>query len=84
MIGLFRKSAALEEQQQPFVPGRLAGREHVLDARTDVRPDFRPDFTRRPAERPRMLRAERHARIGVVVEERSAPVPIPSTSRSAT
>ena len=32
-------------------------------------PDLRPHLARRPAERPRVLGAERHVRVGVVVEE---------------
>ena len=69
MVGLLGVAGALEEQQQRLVPGRLAGREHPLDARTDVVPDLRPHLAGRPAQRPRVLAAQGVAAVGVVAEE---------------
>ena len=69
VVGLLAIAAALEEEEQGFVPGGGAGLENGFDAGTDVVPDFAPDFARRAAESPRMLLAEGHAGVGVVVEE---------------
>ncbi len=69
VVGLFREAAALEEQPQAFIPGGLAGGQYVLDPRPDDRPDLRPHLARRPAERPRVLGAQGHPGVGIVVEE---------------
>ena len=68
VIGLFGIAAAFQEQQQAFVPGRLAGLQHLVDARTDVGPDFLPHLAGRRAQRPVVLDAQGGA-VGVVVEE---------------
>ena len=70
VVGLLRVAGALEEQQQRLVPGRLAGGEHAVDARADVVPDLLPHLAGRPAERPRVLAAQRVAPVGGVAEER--------------
>ncbi len=78
VVGLLGKAAALEEQQEAFIPGGLPRREHVLDAGADVGPDLGPHVPRRLAERPRVLCPERHPGVGVVVKEgqvRSPPEP---------
>ena len=69
VIGLFPVATALQKEQQCFVPGGDAGAEDGLDARTDVAPYLGPDFPRRFAQRPRVLLAEAHRGVGVVVEE---------------
>ena len=76
MICLFREAVPLEEQQQAFIPGRLAGADHRFGAGADFVPDLRPDFPAWTTERPGMLGAERHLVIGAVVEE-SDPRPLP-------
>ena len=70
VVGLLRVAAALQEQLQRLVPRGVARLHHLLDARADVRPDLRPHLVRRPAERPRVLGAQRVVAVGVVVEER--------------
>ena len=42
MIGLFGEPRPREIEQQRFVPSGHAGREYVVDARSDVGPDLRP------------------------------------------
>ena len=70
VVALLRIAGALEEQQQPLVPGRLAGGEHGVDPRADVVPDLLPYLAGRPAERPRVLAPQRVPPVGVVAEER--------------
>ncbi len=69
MVGFFAVAAALEEEEQRLVPCGDAGAENGFDAGTDVTPDLPPDFPSRLAKRPGVLLAERHLRVGVVVEE---------------
>ena len=69
MVGLFRKAAALQEQQQALVPGRLTGPHHRFDPRPNIGPDFRPDGAGWFSQRPWMLDPQGR-RVGVVVEER--------------
>ena len=84
VVGLLAVAAALEEQQQRLVPGRLAGGHHRLDAGADVGPDLRPDLATRAGRAPtgtccRGCRAGRRRCTGT-----SAPGPRPSTWRTAT
>ena len=84
MVGLLGVAAALEEQQQRLVPGRLAGAHHGVDARADVGPDLRPHLARRAGRAPtgtsrRACRGGRRR-----CRRTSGPGPTPSTSRSAT
>ena len=74
VVRLLGEAAALEEEQQRLVPGRLAVREHVLDARTDVGPDLGPDLVRARAEHPVALDADGR-QVRVVAEERELRTP---------
>ena len=69
VVRLLAEPPPLQEQEQPFVPGRLPVSDHRLGTGADVGPDLRPDLAGRPAQRPRVLGAERHPGVGVVVEE---------------
>ena len=68
MIGFLGIAAALEEQQQAFVPGRLSGPHDGFDPRPDIRPDFGPDLVCGTAEGRGVLDAKRRD-IGVVAEK---------------
>ncbi|GJE41573.1 hypothetical protein AEGHOMDF_0739 [Methylobacterium soli] len=68
VVGLLREAAALQEQQQALVPGRLAGGEDPIDARADIGPDLGPDGIGARAERPGFLDAEGR-QVGVIAEE---------------
>ncbi len=68
VIGFLGVAAALQQQHQALVPGRRAGVQNVVDARTDIGPDLRPDIAGRLAQRPGVLDAKGR-RIGVVVKE---------------
>ena len=50
VVGLFRKSTALQQQQHAFAVVRLAGFQNLLDQRPDVGPDLPPDFGDRSGE----------------------------------
>ena len=69
VIGFLGKSLPFQEEEQSFVPGRLPVADDRLGTGADVAPNLRPDLAGRPAQRPRVLRGERHSGIGVVVEE---------------
>ena len=44
MVGLFRKTASLQEEQEALVIGGLAGGENGLNKRADIGPNLGPDF----------------------------------------
>jgi len=69
VVGLLGIAAALEDEHERLVPGGLAGGEHGLDPGPDLGPDLRPHLTRRPAQRPRVLLAQRVPTIGPIAEE---------------
>ncbi len=69
VVGLLRVAGALQEQQQPLIPGGLLGRQHPIDSRADVVPDLRPHLVGGPAKRPRVLAAKGVASVGGVAEE---------------
>ena len=76
VVGLLGIAAALEEEQQPLVPGRLAGRR--APGRCAGRCCGQISAQTSRAGRPSahgMLRPERHRRVGVVVEEREVRSP---------
>src|ERR1700689_1626515 len=69
VISLLTISAPLQKQKQRFIPRRLTGLEHSLNARTNVVPDFLPHFARRLSQCPRVFLPERHPRVVIVVEK---------------
>ena len=69
VVALLRVARPLQEQQQRLVPGRLPRGQHGVDPRADVVPDLRPHLASRPAQRPRVLAAQRVAPVGGVAEE---------------
>ena len=69
VVRLLHVAAALQEQLQRLVPGRLTRAQHVLDARAGVVPDLGPHHRGGLAERPRVLLAEGVAAVGLVAEE---------------
>src|SRR6185295_4944332 len=57
-VALFRKTAALEQEELVLRPRRLAGGDDAVQHRRDHVPDLGPHLLARTAERPRMLAAE--------------------------
>ncbi len=53
VVGFFAVSAALENQEQRFIPRCLAGGHHAMNARPDILPNFRPDQRARDGPAPR-------------------------------
>jgi len=68
VVGLFRETATLEEQQQSFIPGCLTARQNVLNTGPDVRPDLLPDLIGSRAQHPVALETY-SGQIGVIAEE---------------
>src|SRR6266481_3426659 len=69
MVGFLGVSVAFQEQQEPFIPCGLACIHDPANARSNFRPNLRPYFMRRPAKGPRMLLAQSHVGICIVVKE---------------
>ena len=68
VIGFLGKAAALQIQQQRFVPRRHARGEHTFDARADGGPDLGPHMIGAAADHPTALDADRR-QISVVAEK---------------
>src|ERR1035438_3063003 len=74
MVSLFRKAAALQNQQQALVISRFAGGKNGLNTRPDIRPDFRPNTIGTRPERPWIFDSKRGT-VRVVPQERQLRAP---------
>ena len=74
VIGFLGEPAALQVQQQGFVPGRLACGENMLDTRPDIGPNLRPYLVRPAADHPVALQTDGR-QVSVVTEERQFRTP---------
>src|SRR5215469_18322792 len=69
VIRLFAVAAALQKQHERFIPCRFAALQDFVDSWAYLVPDFLPNVLRALAQRPRMLLAQRHAGIRIVVQK---------------
>src|SRR5579872_5933587 len=69
VIRLLAISTTLQKQKQRFIPRRLAGLEHSVNAGANIVPDLFPHFLRGLSQCPRVFLPQGHPRIVIVVEK---------------